>query len=64
MHGKNQDQAAVDEVIKENAAKSKKEKEVQYMDQLRQFLPFYGRPIAAIDLKPIGVDPLEPKSKI
>ncbi|CCD67861.1 Insulin-degrading enzyme [Caenorhabditis elegans] len=59
VHGKNEDQEAVNTIIKKNAESGKKEKEVLYSDQLRQFLPLYGRPIAAIDLKPIGVDPLE-----
>ncbi|KAF1751249.1 hypothetical protein GCK72_017803 [Caenorhabditis remanei] len=69
VHGKNEDKTVVDEVIKKNAEAGKKEKEVLYLDQLRQFLPLYGRPQAAIDLKPIGLDPLEhkdtsaPKSK-
>lgn len=61
VHGKNEGKEAVDEIVKKNAEAGKKEKEVKYVDQLRQFLPLYGRPQAAIDLKPIGVDPLEHK---
>lgn len=63
VHGKNEDRTVVDEVIKKNAEAGKKEKEVLYLDQLRQFLPLYGRPQASIDLRPIGVDPLEHKER-
>uniref|UniRef100_A0A8R1HQ00 Insulin-degrading enzyme n=1 Tax=Caenorhabditis japonica TaxID=281687 RepID=A0A8R1HQ00_CAEJA len=59
VHGKNEGKSVVDEIIKKNITDGKKEQEVQYTDQLRQFLPLYGRPKAAIPLKPIGVDPLE-----
>ncbi|UMM35850.1 hypothetical protein L5515_008285 [Caenorhabditis briggsae] len=61
VHGKGEDREKVDGIVKKNAEAGKKEKEVEYVDQLRQFLPLYGRPIPAINLKPIGVDPTEHK---
>ncbi|PIC23640.1 hypothetical protein B9Z55_017270 [Caenorhabditis nigoni] len=61
VHPKNEDQEKIEEIIKKNAEMGRKEKEIKDVDELRQFLPFYGFPIPAIDLKPIGIDPLEHK---
>lgn len=61
VHGKIDDQETLNRIIKKNVESGKKEKEILNLDQLRQSLPVYDLPNAAIDLKPIGVDPLEQK---
>ncbi|CAI2355411.1 unnamed protein product [Caenorhabditis sp. 36 PRJEB53466] len=63
VHGKNEDKVVVDETIKKNSEMGKKEKEVQHVQQLRQYLPFYGRPMPSIELKPIGMDPLQSQAE-
>lgn len=55
VHGKNDDRETVDRIIKKNIESGKQLKEILYWDQLRQFLPLNEQPMAAIDLKPIGV---------
>ncbi|CAI5452084.1 unnamed protein product [Caenorhabditis angaria] len=62
VHGKDETRTKVDEIIANKSA-DKKEKEVKYIEQLRQFLPMYGRPQAKIELKPIGLNPLEEPTK-
>ncbi|CAB3398604.1 unnamed protein product [Caenorhabditis bovis] len=58
VHGKNETPEKVAEIIKSRPADSK-QKEIEHSEELRQTLPFYGRPKPKINLKPIGVDPLK-----